>query len=163
MRLSALRRAAGRLPINLMSAASPLSARPPNEVRPSCATARSTASRSARSIRSTCSPAAERMSTLMAADSGIEFTEVPPVITPTLKVVFGEAGTGVRANRSMARASTTIGLAVPKSLQEWPPGPKIVTRKRLLPSASVTMVSVPAPSSTMVASMASRQHGSAKM
>ena len=31
----------------------------------------------------------------MLADSGIEFTEVPPRITPTLNVVFGEAGTGV--------------------------------------------------------------------
>jgi hypothetical protein len=28
----------------------------------------------------------------MLADSGMEFTEVPPRITPTLKLVFGEVG-----------------------------------------------------------------------
>ena len=31
----------------------------------------------------------------MLAASGIELTEVPPRITPTLNVVFGETGTGV--------------------------------------------------------------------
>ena len=35
----------------------------------------------------------------MLADSGIEFTDVPPRITPTLNVVFGDAGTGVSAQR----------------------------------------------------------------
>ena len=40
----------------------------------------------------------ERISTRMLADSGIEFTDVPPRITPTLNVVFGETGTGVSVN-----------------------------------------------------------------
>ena len=53
------------------------------------------ARRSARSSRSISAIEVERRSTLMLADSGIEFTEVPPRITPTLNVVFGEAGTGV--------------------------------------------------------------------
>jgi hypothetical protein len=34
----------------------------------------------------------------MLADSGMEFTEVPPRITPTLKVVFGEDGIEVWEN-----------------------------------------------------------------
>ena len=54
------------------------------------------------------------MSTRMLADSGIEFTEVPPRITPTLKVVLGDAGTGVWANACTARDSTTMGLGAPK-------------------------------------------------
>jgi hypothetical protein len=54
----------------------------------------------------------------MLADSGIEFTEVPPRITPTLKVVFGDAGTGVCEKTSTARAKARIGLGVPKSLHE---------------------------------------------
>ena len=58
------------------------------------------------------------MSTLMLADSGMELTDVPPVITPMLKVVFGLAGTEVRPKMSMAWASTTMGFGVPKSLQE---------------------------------------------
>ena len=88
------------------------------------------------------------MSTRMLADSGIEFTEVPPRITPTLNVVLGEDGTGVCANACTARASTTMGLGAPKSLQECPPGPRTMTSKRRLPRASATMVSEPAPSST---------------
>ncbi len=48
----------------------------------------------------------------------------------------------------MARASTTMGLGVPKSLHECPPGPRTITSKRRLPSASATIVSAPAPSST---------------
>jgi hypothetical protein len=36
---------------------------------------------------------------------------------PTLNVVLGETGTGVRVKRSIIRASATIGLATPKSLQ----------------------------------------------
>jgi len=58
------------------------------------------------------------MSTRMLADSGIEFTDVPPLITPTLNVVLGLSGTGTRLNLSMARASTMMGLGTPKSLQE---------------------------------------------
>ena len=82
----------------------------------------------------------------MLADSGIELTEVPPRITPTLNVVFGDAGTGVWLKTRMARASAMIGLGAPKSLQEWPPGPRTITSKRRLPSASATTVSDPAPS-----------------
>ena len=33
------------------------------------------------------------MSTSIQLSNGIEFTDVPPPITPTLKVVFGDAGT----------------------------------------------------------------------
>ncbi len=36
-----------------------------------------------------------------------------------------------------------IGLGAPKSLQEWPPGPRTITSKRRLPRASATMVSAP--------------------
>ncbi len=65
--------------------------------RVSSSTAWSSACRRARSRRSISAMEVERISTRMLADSGIEFTEVPPRITPTLKVVFGEAGTGVCA------------------------------------------------------------------
>ena len=88
------------------------------------------------------------MSTFMLADSGIEFTEVPPRMTPMLKVVFGVVGTGVAVNISIALAKITMGLGAPKSLHEWPPGPRTMTSKRRLPKASATMVSAPAPSST---------------
>ena len=88
------------------------------------------------------------MSTFMLADSGIEFTDVPPRITPMLKVVFGVAGTGVAVNVSIALARITIGLGAPKSLHECPPGPRTITSNRRLPSASATIVSAPAPSST---------------
>src|SRR5579863_4121756 len=60
----------------------------------------------------------ERISTRMLADSGMELTEVPPRITPMLKVVLGDVGTGVWAKAPMARAKTRIGFGVPKSLQE---------------------------------------------
>ncbi len=55
-----------------------------------------TASCNARSSRSSSSTDAERVSTRMVADSGMEFTEVPPLMMPMLKVVFGVAGNVVR-------------------------------------------------------------------
>ncbi len=66
--------------------------------------------RRARSRRSISAIDVERRSTRMLADSGIEFTEVPPRITPTLKVVFGEAGTGVCANDCTARDEHDDGI-----------------------------------------------------
>ena len=53
----------------------------------------------------------------------------------------------------MARASTAMGLGSPKSLHECPPLPRKLISKRRLPSAWLTTVSVPAPSTTSVYSM----------
>ena len=64
-----------------------------------------TASRSAFSSRSISSSASERRSTLMEARCGMEFTEVPPSICPTLNVVRGSSGTRTLTNRATARAS----------------------------------------------------------
>ena len=86
----------------------------------------------------------------MLADSGIEFTEVPPRITPMLNVVLGMLGTVVALKVSIAFARITMGLGAPKSLHECPPGPRTITSNRRLPSASATIVSAPAPSSTSV-------------
>src|SRR6266404_9172129 len=101
----------------------------------------------------------ERRSTRMLADSGIEFTDVPPRITPTLNVVLGVPGTGVRLKTSIVRDRTIIGLGAPKSLHEGPPGPRTITSKRRLPSASATTVSAPAPSTTMLYAIAFFQRG----
>ena len=65
----------------------------------SSSTARFNARRIPCSRRSISVIEVERISTFMLADSGIEFTEVPPRITPMLNVVFGEAGTGVAVVR----------------------------------------------------------------
>ena len=46
-----------------------------------------------------------------------------------------------------------MGLGVPASVQEWPPGPVMVTRKRRLPRARVTTAEVPLPSRAMAAAM----------
>src|SRR5713226_4663936 len=143
---------AGRLPITTTSQLSPKGRRCDearfSEACDSSSTAWSSASRRACSRRSISAIEVERISTRMLADSGMEFTEVPPRITPMLKVVLGDEGTGVSVNASMARASTRIGLGAPKSLQECPPGPRTMTSKRRLPRASATIVSDPAPSST---------------
>src|ERR1700731_7664 len=96
----------------------------------------------------------ERKSTRIEADSGIEFTDVPPRMTPMLNVVLGDAGTGVCVHTSMARERAMIGLGAPKALQEWPPGPRTITSKRRLPRASATTVSAPAPSTTTLEEMA---------
>ena len=50
-----------------------------------------------------------------------------------------------------------IGLGVPASVQEWPPGPVTVMRKRRLPRARVTTVLFPLPSRAMAAAIRSRQ------
>jgi len=84
------------------------------------------AERRASSIRSISAIDVERKSTRMLADSGIEFTEVPPRITPTLKVVLGEAGTGVWLKDSTARERARIGLGVPKV------GPRVSARTRTI-------------------------------
>ena len=39
------------------------------------------------------------------ASNAIEFTDVPPLITPTLNVVFGEAGTWISEILAIARPS----------------------------------------------------------
>ena len=67
---------------------------------------------------------AERRSTRAVADSGIELTDVPPEITPILNVVRGESGIWTSLNRASARERSTMGLGTPKSLHEWPPGPR---------------------------------------
>jgi len=46
----------------------------------------------------------DRMSTSMLTSEGIEFTDVPPVTTPTLNVVFGDAGTWRSEKRAIAAA-----------------------------------------------------------
>ena len=56
----------------------------------SSSTARFRAKRSDCSRRSISVIEVERISTFMLADSGIEFTEVPPRITPILNVVLGD-------------------------------------------------------------------------
>ena len=74
----------------------------------------------------------ERISTFMLADSGMEFTEVPPRITPMLNVVFGVVGTGVAVKVSIALARITIGLGTP-SPPGMPARPAPMTSKQQLP------------------------------
>src|SRR5579872_7307137 len=81
--------------------------------------------------------ASERRSTLIAAFAGIEFTEVPPSIVPTLYVVLGLSGAGVLRKSAMPRASALMGLATPKSDQLWPPGPLMVISTRREAKAAV--------------------------
>src|SRR5450631_2251727 len=143
---------AGRLPITTTSQLTP-DGRFCAEDRISAAmvsssTARFSARRSDCSSRSISVIDVERISTFILAASGMEFTEVPPRITPILNVVFGVVGTGVAVKVSIALARITIGLGAPKSLHECPPGPRTITSKRRLPRASATIVSAPAPSST---------------
>ena len=64
----------------------------------------------------------------MMALKEIELTEVPPSTIPTLKVVFGWAGTWRSPIRAMARPMAWIGLGIPKAPKLWPPGPANVTR-----------------------------------
>src|ERR1700733_8226422 len=52
-----------------------------------------------------------------------------------------------------ARLRRKIGLGVPASDQEWPPGPVMVTRKRRLPRARVTTAELPLPSRAIAAAM----------
>ena len=59
----------------------------------SSTTARSIASRTAASSAVRAARSAERRSTSIQASNGIEFTEVPPPMRPTLNVVRGWLGT----------------------------------------------------------------------
>src|SRR5262249_6077310 len=91
---------AGRSPMRTISRLSP-DFLAPGRCSAACRSSlrtRSAERRRASSSFSSSSPDVERRSTLMLADSGMEFTEVPPRITPTLKVVFGVAGTAVCTN-----------------------------------------------------------------
>ena len=77
----------------------------------------------------------------------MELMEVPPAIWPTLRMVRragcgveagpGDARSGAERSResrsrdsraSSARARMRMGLGVPASVQEWPPGPVTVSR-----------------------------------
>ena len=80
------------------------------------------------------------------ADSGMELMEVPPEMWPTLMVVRGLVGRRSLVSLVRARLRVRMGLGVPASVQEWPPGPVMVTRRRRLPRARVTTVLVPPPS-----------------
>ena len=57
----------------------------------------------------------ERISTSMYMSIGIEFTEVPPPTTPTLKVVRGVEGTCRRENLLIALPRAKAGLTSPKA------------------------------------------------
>ena len=68
------------------------------------------------------------MSTSIHASKGIEFTDVPPPMRPTLNVVLGTSGTWKSAIWAMARPSAWIGFTRPKAPKLCPPGPLNVTR-----------------------------------
>src|SRR6185437_16158052 len=80
---------------------------------------------------------------------GMALMAVPPSMWPTFQVVRGEPGSFIFPNAASAFDKTKMGLGIRASIQEWPPGPVMTTLKRLLPSAWMTMLSVPAPSRTM--------------
>ena len=70
----------------------------------------------------------ERMSSSIQPSNGIEFTDVPPPIRPTLKVVFGCFGTWISWIFAIARPIAPIGFAMPNAPKLCPPGPLNVTR-----------------------------------
>ena len=86
----------------------------------------------------------ERSSMSAVADEGMELTEVPPEMWPTLSVVTGALERGRSAMSARARLRRRMGLGAPASDHEWPPGPVMVTRKRRLPRARVTTAGGPA-------------------
>jgi hypothetical protein len=47
--------------------------------------------------------------------NGIALTDVPPLTTPTLNVVFGDAGTCIREIFAMALPMANAGLTRPKA------------------------------------------------
>jgi hypothetical protein len=55
------------------------------------------------------------MSNSIDASNGIEFTLVPPSITPTLNVVFGDVGTWKSAIAAIARPSACAGFGLPNA------------------------------------------------
>src|ERR1700733_5737071 len=81
--------------------------------------------------------ASDRRSTFIEAFAGMEFTEVPPSIVPTLNVVLGLSGAGVFRKCAIPRARALMGLATPKSDQLWPPGPVMVISTRREAKAAV--------------------------
>ena len=57
----------------------------------------------------------ERMSISKAASAGMELTDVPPLRTLTLNVVFGLAATSRSAIAATARPSACAGLGIPNA------------------------------------------------
>ena len=55
------------------------------------------------------------MSTSIRTSKGIEFTDVPPLTTPTLKVVLGFGGTATRENFAIAPAIAYAGFTRPNA------------------------------------------------
>src|SRR3979490_2367559 len=91
----------------------------------------------------------DRKSTFICARAGIEFTEVPPSISPILKLVLGDSGTRAATKRAIPRPSAWIGFGTPKSHQVGPPGPGIDISALREASAAVVTYSVADPSSAM--------------
>jgi len=118
--------AAGRLPMSITSAVS--RADGPGQRWCSASTPAATARRIRASRESSAAWLTERRSRSIEAPLAMAFTEVPPSIRPTLKVVFGVLGTGICAMPAIARPRAWIGLGIPKSEKLWPPGPVIRTR-----------------------------------
>src|SRR5260370_37940688 len=95
---------------------------------------------SRRNVSSLASSASDsdRKSTFISACAGIEFTDVPPSISPILKLVLGDSGTWPATKRAIPRPSAWMGLGTPKSDQLCPPGP--VTAISTLRDASAAVV-----------------------
>ena len=70
----------------------------------------------------------DRMSSSIHPSNGIELTDVPPPMRPTLNVVRGCFGTCSSWIFAIARPIAPIGFAMPKAPKLWPPGPLKVTR-----------------------------------
>src|ERR1700682_679249 len=91
----------------------------------------------------------ERKSTFIRARDGIEFTDVPPSISPILKLVLGDSGTRAATKRAIPRPSAWMGFGTPKSDQLWPPGPVTAISTLREASAAVVTYSVADPSSAI--------------
>src|SRR4051794_7329608 len=111
---------AGRLPINFVSAFTAIleSAR----FLFSASAPSRTASRNLASILSSSPGLSERRSTSKEHSSAIAFTDVPPLILPTEKVVLGDFGTSQSEMRSMILPAAWIALGRPKFCNYGPPG-----------------------------------------
>src|SRR5579872_485465 len=88
----------------------------------------------------------DRKSIFIIACEGIEFTDEPPSISPTLKLVRGDSGTRAATKRAIPRPNAWIGFGTPKSDQLWPPGPLRTTSTLRDASAAVVTYSVADPS-----------------
>ena len=165
---SGARVAAGRLPIRASSRARACPAPaclPPASPPPACpAPARPAAwrallasitlrtmLRTVASVVSNCSGDTERMSRSALASSGIEFTDVPPLIKPQCTVVRGVDGNSSLDMAASTSLSAKIGLGIAASAHECPPGPLTEMRSRRLPSARSTTAAFPPPSSAIAA------------